>query len=88
MGVWCILFYSHICTCPFNTVNCFTLKMIFVFHSLNFRYFNENLSGKKKKEPNSGGLAEEEKPAGRDKGRKEELRSKFMILSIQKCNVK
>ena len=49
MGVWCILFYSHICTCPFNTVNCFTLKMIFVFHSLNFRYFNENLSGKKKR---------------------------------------
>ena len=42
----------------------------------------------KKKEPNSGGLAEEEKPAGRDKGRKEELLSKFMILSIQKCNVK
>ena len=40
--------------------------MIFVFNSLNFRYFNDNLSGEKKiKEPNSAGMAEEEKPAGR-----------------------
>ena len=44
--------------------------MIFVFNSLNFRYFNENLSGEKIKEPNSGSMAEEEKPAGRE-GREE-----------------
>ena len=58
--------------------------MIFVFNSLNFRYFNENLSGKKIiiKEPHSGGIAEEEKPVGRER-RKEGLLSTFMILSIQ-----
>ena len=44
--------------------------MIFVFNSLNFRYFNENLSGEKVKEPNSGSMAEEEKPAARE-GREE-----------------
>ena len=44
--------------------------MIFVFNSLNFRYVYENLSGEKIKEPNSGGMAEEEKPAGRE-GREE-----------------
>ena len=41
--------------------------MIFVFNSLNFRYFNENLSGEKIKEPHSGGIAGEEKPAGRER---------------------
>ena len=44
--------------------------MIFVFNSLNFSYFNENLSGEKIKEPHSGGMAEEEKPAGRERGGK------------------
>ena len=44
--------------------------MIFVFNSLNFRYFNETLSGEKIKEPNFGSMAEEEKPAGRE-GREE-----------------
>ena len=44
--------------------------MIFVFNSFNFRYFNENLSGEKINEPNSGGMTEEEKPAGRE-GREE-----------------
>ena len=47
--------------------------MILVFNSLNFRYFNENLSGKKIKEPNTDGMAEEEKPAGR--GRREEKKN-------------
>ena len=46
--------------------------MIFVFNSLNFRYFNENFSGEKIKEPNSGGMEEEENPAGRE--RREERR--------------
>ena len=49
--------------------------MIFVFNSLNFSYVNENLSGEKNwMEPNSGGMAEEEKPAGRE--RREEKNSK------------
>ena len=65
--------------------------MFFVFNLLNFRYFNEKLTGEKRiKEPNTGGMAQEEKPAGREreKGRKEELLPKFMILSIQICNAK
>ena len=65
--------------------------MFFVFNLLNFRYFNEKLTGEKRiKEPNTGGMAQEKKPAGREreKGRKEELLLKFMILSIQRCNAK
>ena len=59
--------------------------MFFVFNLLNFRYFNEKLTGEKRiKEPNTGGMAQEEKPAEkREKGRKKELLLKFMILSIQ-----
>ena len=42
--------------------------MIFVFNSLNFRHFNENLSREKKiREPHSGGMAEKEKPVGRER---------------------
>ena len=42
--------------------------MFFVFNLLNFRYFNEKLTGEKRiKEPNSGGMAQEEKPAGRER---------------------
>ena len=48
--------------------------MIFVFNSLNFRNFNDNLSGEKKiKEPNSAGMAEEEKPAGRERREEKNL---------------
>ena len=58
--------------------------MFFVFNLLNFRYFNEKLTGEKGIK-----VAQEEKPAGkREKGRKEELLLKFMILSIQRCNAK
>ena len=39
--------------------------MFFVFNLLNFRYFNEKLGGEKRiKEPNSDGMAQQEKPAG------------------------
>ena len=65
--------------------------MFFVFNLLNFRYFNEKITGEKRiKEPNTGGMAQEEKPAGREreKGRKEELLRKFMIFSVQRCNAK
>ena len=65
--------------------------MFLVFNLLNFRYFNEKLTGEKGiKEPNTGGMAQEEKPAGREreKGRKEELLPKFISLSIQRCNAK
>ena len=42
--------------------------MFFVFNLLNFRYFNEKLTGEKGiKEPNTGGMAQEEKPAGRER---------------------
>ena len=48
--------------------------MIFVLNLLNFRYFSKKLSDEKRiKEPNSGGMAQEERPAGRERerGRKE-----------------
>ena len=42
--------------------------MFFVFNLLNFRYFNEKLSGEKRgKERNSGVMAQEDKPAGRER---------------------
>ena len=42
--------------------------MIFVLNLLNFRYFSEKLSDEKRiKEPNSGGMAQEERPAGRER---------------------
>ena len=65
--------------------------MFFVFNLLNLRYFNEKLTVEKRiKEPNTSGMAQEEKPAGREreKRRKEEMLPKFMILSIQRCNAK
>ena len=44
--------------------------MIFVLNLLNFRYFSEKLSDEKGiKEPNSGGMAQEERPAGRERER-------------------
>ena len=44
--------------------------MIFVLNLLNFRYFSEKLSDEKRiKEPNSGGMAQEERPAGRERER-------------------
>ena len=42
--------------------------MFFVFNLLNFRYFNEKLGWEKRiKEPNSDGMAQQEKPAGRER---------------------
>ena len=42
--------------------------MFFVFNLLNFRFFKEKLGGEKRiKEPNTGGMAQEEKPAGRER---------------------
>ena len=81
---------SHICMYPLTQLIFYLVQMFFVFNLLNFRYFNEKLTGEKRiKEPNTGGMAQEEKPAGkREKGRKEELLLKFMILSIQRCNAK
>ena len=53
---------------PLNTVNFLPGSNVFVFNLLNFRYFNEKLTGEKRiKEPNSGGMAQEEKPAGRER---------------------
>ena len=48
--------------------------MILVSNLLNFRYFSEKLSEEKRiKEPNSGGMAQEEKPTVRE--RREEMKN-------------
>ena len=53
---------------PFNTVNFLPGSNVFFFNLLNFRYFNEKLTGEKRiKEPNTGGMAQEEKPAGEER---------------------
>ena len=48
--------------------------MIFVLNLLNFRYFSEKLSDEKRiKEPNSGGMAQEERTAGREREGKKRI---------------
>ena len=76
---------------PLTRLIFYLVQMFFVFNLLNFRYFNEKLTGEKRiKEPNSDGMAQEEisLQGEREKGRKEELLPKFMILSIQRCSAK
>ena len=86
------LIMSHICMYPLTRLIFYLVQMFFVFNLLNFRYFNEKLTGEKRiKEPNSGTVAWHKKRSlqgEREKGRKEELLPKFMILSIQRCNIK
>ena len=51
---------------PLTRLISYLVQMFFVFNLLNFRYFNEKLTGEKIiKEPNTGGMAQEEKPAGK-----------------------
>ena len=53
---------------PLTRLIFYLVQMFFVFNLLNFRYFNEKLGGEKIiKEPNSGGMAQDEKPAGRER---------------------
>ena len=53
---------------PLTRLIFYLVQMLFVFNLLNFRYFNEKLTGEKRiKEPNSGGMPPEEKPAGRER---------------------
>ena len=63
--------------------------MIFVLNLLNFRYFSEKLSDEKRiKEPNSGGMAQEEKPAGREregKKRRRRRRRRTLYSAEIKC---
>ena len=75
---------------PLTRLIFYLVQMFFLFNLLNFRYFNEKLGGEKRiKEPNSDGMAQEEKPAGRKRReKKEQLVPKFMILSIQICKIK
>ena len=62
------LIMSHICVYSLTRLIFYLVQMLFVFNLLNFRYFNEKLTGEKRiKEPNSGGMAQEEKPAGRER---------------------
>ena len=50
--------------------------MFFIFNLLNFRYFNEKLGGEKRiKEQNSDGMAQQEKPAERERERREEKKN-------------
>ena len=59
---------GHICMYPLTRLIFYLVQMFFVFNLLNFRYFNEKLGGEKRiKEPNSGGMAQEEKPVGRER---------------------
>ena len=56
---------------PLTRLIFYLVQMFFVFNLLNFRYFNEKLAGEKRiKEPNTGGMAQEEKPAGGERERK------------------
>ena len=62
------LIMSHICMYPLTRLIFYLVQMFLVFNLLNFRYFNEKLTGEKGiKEPNTGGMAQQEKPAGRER---------------------
>ena len=53
---------------PLTRLIFYLVEMFFVFNLLNFRYFNEKLAGEKIiKEPDPGGMAQDEKPAGRER---------------------
>ena len=57
--------------------------MIFVLNLLNFRYFIEKLSDEKGiKEPNSGGMAQEERPAGREREREREGKKRITAAQV------
>ena len=57
-----------ICMYPLARLIFYLVQMFFVFNFLNFRYFKEKLGGEKGiKEPNSDGMAQQEKPAGRER---------------------
>ena len=57
--------------------------MIFVLNLLNFRYFSEKLSDEKRiKEPNSGGMAQEERPAGREREREREGKKRITAAQV------
>ena len=61
---------------PLTRLIFYLVEMFFVFNLLNFRYFNEKLGGEKGiKEPNSDGMAQQEKPAGRERERREEKKN-------------
>ena len=60
---------------PLTRLIFYLVQMFFVFNLLNFRYFNEKLTGEKRiKEPNTGGMAQEEKPTGREREKEEKKR--------------
>ena len=57
--------------------------MIFVLNLLNFRYFSEKLSDEKGiKEPNSGGMAQEERPAGRERERERQGKKRITAAQV------
>ena len=61
---------------PLTRLIFYLAQMFFVFNLLNFRYFNEKLGGEKRiKEQNSDGMAQQEKPAERERERREEKKN-------------
>ena len=59
---------GHIRMYPLARLIFYLVQMFFVFNFLYFRYFKEKLGGEKRiKEPNSDGVAQQEKPAGRER---------------------
>ena len=77
---------------PLTRLIFYLVQMFFVFNLLNFRYFNEKLTGEKRiKEPNSGGMAQEEKPAGREReGKKRRTAAQVhdFFSSKMQCQIK
>ena len=77
---------------PLTRLTLYLVQMFFVFNLSNFRYFNGKLSGEKRiKEPNSGGMVQEEKPAGREReGKKRRTAAQVhdFFNSKMQCQIK
>ena len=77
---------------PLTRLIFYLVQMFLVFNLLNFRYFNEKLTGEKRiKETNTGGMAQEEKPAGREReGKKRRTAAQVhdFFSSKMQCQIK
>ena len=72
---------------PLTRLTFYLVQMFFVFNLLNFRYFNEKLTGEERiKEPNTGGMAQEEKPAGKKRKTAAQIHDSFN--SKMQCQIK
>ena len=76
---------------PLTRLIFYLVQMFFVFNLLNFRYLNEKLDGEKRiKEPNSGRMAQGEKPAGRERWKKRRTAAQVhdSFNSKMQCQIK